>query len=106
MKNLNELINQAKKLTGKQILLDEPFELEPNTWLIFTILSNQIVSDEHEAWLHLSRRGLENAYVENEVEYTVDMIKKADDSIEVIIFCWFWVVNNHKRSFVLLQKTI
>jgi len=38
MKNLNELINQAKKLTGKQILLDEPFELELITRLIITVL--------------------------------------------------------------------
>jgi len=61
---------------GKQILLDEPYKVEPNTRLIVTVLPNPVASNEHEAWLHLSRRGLENAYVEDEAEYTVDMIKK------------------------------
>ncbi len=62
---------------GKQILLDEPFELEPNAKLIVTVLSKQKrADDEREAWLLLSRQGLENAYGENEVEYTLNMIKK------------------------------
>jgi len=62
---------------GKQILLDEPYEIEPNAKLIVTVLSEQNkVADEREAWLHLSRRGLEKAYGEDEVEYTLDMIKR------------------------------
>lgn len=67
---------------GKQILLDDPFELEPNTRLIVTDLSKQVVSDEHEAWLHFSEGALENAYVENEPEYTVDIIKRWNPDYE------------------------
>jgi len=62
---------------GKKILLDEPFELEPNTKLIVTVLSKQKEADnEREAWALLSRKGLENAYGEDEIEYTIDMIKR------------------------------
>jgi hypothetical protein len=62
---------------GKQILLDVPFELEPNAKLIVTILPKQKEEDgEREAWLRLSLQGLASAYDENEVEYTQDMIKK------------------------------
>jgi hypothetical protein len=75
-------ITLSEHFDGKQILLDELFELGTNTRLIVTVLSNQIVSNEHEAWLHLSRRGLENAYAENEVDYAVDMIKKWNPDYE------------------------
>jgi len=61
---------------GKHILLDEPFELEPNTDLIVTVLSRKNMDDDHDAWLLLSRKGLENAYSEDEVDYTLDMIKR------------------------------
>ena len=60
---------------GKQIVLDEPFLLEPNTKLIVTVLSKQKTDDEREVWLLLSRQGLENAYGEDEIEYSSDMIK-------------------------------
>lgn len=43
---------------GKQILLDEPYELEPDTRLIVTILSENRVCDERTAWLNLSWEGL------------------------------------------------
>lgn len=62
---------------GKQILLDEPFDLEPDARLIVTVLSNRKrTDDEHESWLRLSQQGLQSAYSENEIEYTLDMIKR------------------------------
>lgn len=67
---------------GKRIVLDEPFELETNTRLIVTVLSDQRVSDERETWLQLSRRGLEHADGENEVEYTMDMIKRPNPAYD------------------------
>jgi hypothetical protein len=67
---------------GKQILLDEPYELEPDTELIVTVLPKQEMDDEREAWLLLSRKGLENAYGEDEVEYTLDMIKRPNPDYE------------------------
>jgi len=67
---------------GEQIRLDEPFELEPGTRLIVTVLSNQQPDDEHENWLLLSVRGLEGAYDEDEVEYSLDLIKEANPDYE------------------------
>src|SRR5713226_4976018 len=45
---------------GRQILLDEPCELEPNAKLIVTVLPNH--DPERESWLHLSADGLHQAY--------------------------------------------
>jgi hypothetical protein len=67
---------------GKQILLDEPYELEPNTRLLITVVPDQMISDEHEEWLVLSKRGLANAYDEEEAEYTQDMIKRMNPDYE------------------------
>ena len=67
---------------GKQIVLDEPYVLEPNTRLIVTVLSEDKVSDEREAWLHLSWQGLENAYSEDEPDYTLDMIRRQNPYYE------------------------
>ena len=67
---------------GEHIRLDEPGDLEPNTQLLVTILQEQPFEDEHEVWLRLSRRGLENAYGENEVEYSLDLIKEPNPDYE------------------------
>ena len=61
---------------GEHILLDEPVELEPNTRLIVTVLP--IPDGEREAWLRLSHKRLEDAYGENEIEYSRDLIKEAN----------------------------
>ena len=43
----------AAHFDGKQILLDEAVELEPNTKLLVTVLSKD---EEREAWLKLSAK--------------------------------------------------
>jgi hypothetical protein len=55
---------------GERICLDEPFDLEPDTKLIVTILPKQETDNEHETWLLLSGKRLENAYGENEPEFS------------------------------------
>lgn len=60
---------------GKQICLDEPFDLEPDTKLIVTILPRHLSDDEREAWLSLSIQGLEDGYGKDEPEYSTDLIK-------------------------------
>ncbi|HEX8845576.1 MAG TPA: hypothetical protein VF791_13070 [Pyrinomonadaceae bacterium] len=65
---------------GERILLDEPVELEPNTRLIVTVLPNQ--DAEHESWLRLSGKRLEDAYGENEDDYSLDLIKEANPEYE------------------------
>ena len=67
---------------GKQILLDEPYELEPETRLIITVLSENKVSDERVEWMHFSRQALEHAYSEDEPEYTLNMIRRPNPGYE------------------------
>ena len=62
---------------GKQILLDEPYPLEPNTRLMITVLPDQKkISEEWEEWYTLSLNGLAQAYTDEEIEYSLDMIKR------------------------------
>jgi hypothetical protein len=61
---------------GKRICLDEPFDLKPNARLIVTVLPTQESRGEHKDWLRLSGRRLEDAYGENEPEYSPDMIRE------------------------------
>ena len=65
---------------GEHNLLDEPVELEPNTKLLVTILPKH--GEDHEAWLRLSRQRLEDAYGEDEEEYTLDSLKEANPDYE------------------------
>ena len=57
---------------GKQILLDEPVELEPDTKLLVTVLPKDA---EREAWFQLSKKSLAAAYANDEEEYPLDLIK-------------------------------
>ena len=63
---------------GKRIILDEPFELEPDTKLIVTVLLKQEADSEREDWANLAMQALERAYGPDEPEYTPDMIKEAN----------------------------
>jgi len=65
---------------GRQILLDEPCGLEPNAKLIVTVLPNH--DSEHESWLRLSADGLQQAYDDNEEEYSLDLIKDPNPDYE------------------------
>ena len=38
--------------------------------------------DEHEAWLNLSIQGMEEAYGEDEPEYSSDLVKEANPYYE------------------------
>lgn len=67
---------------GEQICLDEPIELEPGTRLLVTVLPNQQPDEEHEDWLLLSARGLENAYGEDEVEYSLNLVEEPNPEYE------------------------
>ncbi len=65
---------------GERILLDEPFELEPDTKLIVTVIPKH--DAEHESWLRLSGKKIEEAYGEDEEEYSLDSIKEANSEYE------------------------
>ena len=76
-----ETVNLRAHFDGKQILLDEPFELEPDTELIVTILPKSL-DDEREDWARLALESLERAYGDNEPEYSLDLIKEANPEYE------------------------
>jgi hypothetical protein len=63
---------------GDKIVLDEPFELEPDTKLIVTVLPKEHVDPEREDWANLAMEALERAYGDDEPEYSPDMIKEAN----------------------------
>lgn len=69
---------------GSQIVLDEPFELEPNAELLVTVLPKEQSEEdaEHEAWVKLSLKRLQDAYGEDEPEYSLDMIKEPNPHYE------------------------
>ncbi len=63
---------------GKQICLDEPLELKPNTRLMVTVLPGDMMEAEREAWLNLSIWALGEAYGDDEPEYSADLIKEVN----------------------------
>ncbi|PSB24752.1 hypothetical protein [Stenomitos frigidus] len=71
-----DTVSLSAHFDGERIVLDEPFNLEPNTRLIITILPKQ--DAERESWLSLSGSRLEAAYGEDEEDYPVDLIKQAN----------------------------
>ena len=62
---------------GKQILLDEPFELAPNTELIVTVVPHAS-EEEREDWTRLALESLARAYGDDEPEYSRDQIKEVN----------------------------
>jgi hypothetical protein len=68
---------------GKSIILDELFELRPNTKLLVTILSEQPDEDnEHLEWLNFSIQGVGKACDPDEPEYSLDKIKEINPEYE------------------------
>lgn len=65
---------------GNRILLDEPFELEPNVELIITVLPKRS-DEESEDWAQLSLKSLSQAYGD-EPEYSLDLIRESNPEYE------------------------
>lgn len=72
-----ETVTLRAHFDGEQIRLDEPFELEPNTELIVTVVPRAF-DDEREAWTRLALASLARAYGDDEPEYSRDEIKEAN----------------------------
>jgi len=62
--------------------LDEPFELQPNTELIVTVLPPQLSAEEDADWLLLSGMGLEAAYGDDDPAYPLALIKEENPDYE------------------------
>ena len=67
-------INLKAHFDGKKILLDEPFNIEPDTKLIVTVLPKHM-DEDREGWMVISQKGLEQACGKNEPEYSTNLIK-------------------------------
>lgn len=72
-----ETVTLRAHFDGKQIVLDEPFELEPNTELIVTVAPSA-ADEERDAWTRLALQSLARAYGDDEPEYSRDQIKEAN----------------------------
>jgi hypothetical protein len=66
---------------GSQILLDEPYELEPNVELIVTVLPKSS-DEEREDWTRLALESLAQAYGDDEPDYSLDLIKEVNPAYE------------------------
>jgi len=60
---------------GKQIVLDEPFDLPPDSLLMVTVLPEEDFTDDAH-WHNLAAGALARAYGENEPNYSVADIKR------------------------------
>jgi hypothetical protein len=82
MSRMNERTGKAVTLRahfdGERIRLDEPLDLKPDTPLTVTVWPQEDL--EREEWARLSIRNLENAYGEDEPEYSLDMIRRPNPS--------------------------
>jgi hypothetical protein len=83
-----EVVSIHAHFDGEKILLDEHFELEPNTRLLVTILPPSDTQglpqrdDEYSAWLNLSIQGVANACDLDEPEYSLDSITEVNPEYE------------------------
>lgn len=73
-----EMIGLRAHFDGKEIVLDDPYQLKPNIPLLVLVLPNQ----ENVEWFSLSRQGLAMAYDEYEPEYSTNLIKEANTEYE------------------------
>ncbi len=69
-----ETISLRAHFDGKQILLDEPLELEPGTELIVMVLPESLETERAD-WTRLALESLDRAYGDDEPEYSADLIK-------------------------------
>jgi hypothetical protein len=67
---------------GEKIRLDEPFQLEPDSELIVTVLPKCVREPESDAWLRFSGARLEDAYGADEPDYSLDTVREANPDYE------------------------
>jgi len=75
-----QIVTLQAHFDGKQILLDEPYELAPNTKLVVSVI--QMPDEERQEWARFSLSNLERAYGDNEPEYSLDLIKETNPKYE------------------------
>jgi hypothetical protein len=76
------MITLSAHYDGRQIRLDEAYDLKPGTKLFVTVLSEPELDNAHEGWMNLAAAGLTDAYGKGEPEYSPDMLKKVNPEYE------------------------
>ena len=69
-----ETITLQAHFDGKQILLDEPIELQPGTKLLITVISPS--EADNDEWMNYSMQLLGETYSNDEPEYPLGLIKE------------------------------
>ncbi len=75
-----EVVNLPAHFDGKHILLNEPYELEPNAKLVVSVIQMDVENDDEVT--HFSLTNLERAFGDDEPEYSLGLIKKANPAYE------------------------
>jgi hypothetical protein len=65
---------------GQQILLNEPFDLQPGTQLIVTVVPSP--DAEPEAWYAFSTQNMATAYSNDEPDYDSTLVKEQNPEYE------------------------
>jgi hypothetical protein len=65
---------------GECVLLDKPYNLEPYAKRLVVVIST--TTTEREDWLRLSHRRLEEAYGDDEPDYTLDALRTVNAKYE------------------------
>ncbi len=60
---------------GKNIQLDEPFQLPSAARLLVTILPDPSANTERQDWSALSKAGLARAYSDDEPDYPASLVR-------------------------------
>ena len=85
-RNVSSAVSMGKAVTlrasfdGEGIRLDDPLDLEPGTPLTVTVRLQD--DPDREDWARLSARALEDAYGDDEPEYSLDLIKRPNPEYE------------------------
>ena len=75
-----DVITVHAHFDGRQILLDEPIELQPGAKLLVTVISP--AATERDEWVKYSTQFLSEAYSSDEPEYYRSLIKEINPKYE------------------------
>lgn len=70
---------------GKQIVLDEPHEMKPNTRLLVTVLPSskkESLETFRDEWYAMAEQSLADAYGPDEPDYDMSMVKEPNPEYE------------------------
>ena len=70
---------------GQQIHLDEPYQLKQSDRLLVVVLQNESNDEDRSDWTKLSLQALENAYGEDEPDYSLNTIKESNPVVKFLL---------------------